>query len=235
MELRADVSEVKEEVESSSVAAVTLGAVAMAGALLSPFAIAYGQLMFVPVLTLVAGVLCYSILENRRSKSFLKKWALISTVIAAITGGWAFAETKFRNDVYYDAGGKFAQQWLQYISDGKRELAFEMTINEGYRQLETMDLVEYYKSDLKAQMALLAFYERPGMKPVLKRASRAKWKYFSPRGIVKTQLGEVVKVCVQDTSGVKPLNFIVSLMRSTKETTDPSMACWYVMEVEVEV
>ena len=235
MELRADAADLKEDVESSSVVVPFLGFIAILGALLSPLAIAYGQLMFAPIVTLIAGVLCYIMLEKRRSKSFLKKCVLLCSVVAGITGGWSFAETKFRNDVYYNTAGEFAEEWLQLVSEGKRELAFEMTINEGYRQLETMDLVEFYNADMKARAALEVFFDRPGAKAAMKRGKNAKWQYFSPRGIIKTQLGDVVKVAVHDVSGAKPMSFIVSLMRSTKETTDPNLACWYVMEVDVEV
>lgn len=235
MELRADVADQKEDGESSSVVVPVLGFLAIAGAFLCPLAIAYGQLMFAPVLTLIIGGACFVMLEKRHSNSFLKKCALASVIVAGVTGGWSFAETKFRNDAYYHTAGDFAEEWLQYISEGKRELAFEMTINEGYRQLESMDLVEFYNADMKARAALEIFFERSGVKAVMKRGNNAKWEYFSPRGIIKTQLGDVVKVAVRDVSGSKPVTFIVSLMRSTKETTDPKLACWYVMEVDVEV
>lgn len=235
MELRADAADLKEDGESSSVFVPFLGFLAIVGALLSPLAIAYGQLMFAPVLTLLTGAACFVMLEKRRSKSFFKKCVLAAVIVAGLTGGWSFAETKFRNDVFYNTAGDFAEEWLQFISDGKRELAFEMTINEGYRQLESMDLVEFYNADMKARAALEVFFERPGVKAVIKRGKNAKWEYFSPRGIIKTQLGDVVKVAVRDMSGSKPVTFIVSLMRSNKETTDPKMACWYVMEVDVEV
>lgn len=235
MELRADVADQKDDGESSSLVVPVLGFLAIVGAFLCPLAIAYGQLMFAPVLTLVIGGASFVMLEKRRSKSFLKKCVLAAVIVAGLTGGWSFAETKFRNDVYYHTAGDFAEEWLQYISEGKRELAFEMTINEGYRQLESMDLIEFYNSDLKARAALEIFFERPGVKAVMKRGNNAKWEYFSPRGIIKTQIGDVVKVAVRDVSGSKPVTFIVSLMRSTKETTDPNLACWYVMEVDVEV
>lgn len=235
MELRAEAADLKEDVESSSMLVPFLGFATLAGALLSPLAIAYGQLLFAPILTVVSGVTCYLLMEKRKSKSFLKVCVLFGTVVACITGSWALAETKFRNDVYYTTAGKFAEKWLGSISEGKRELAFEMTINEGYRQLESMDLVEFYNADMKARSALEIFFARPGLKAVMKRGKNAKWVYFSPRGIIKTQLGDVVKVAVQDISGSKPVTFIVSLMRSTKETTDPKFACWYVMEVDVEV
>lgn len=235
MELRAEAADLKEDVESSGMLVPFLGFITLAGTLLSPFAVAYGQLMFAPIITLLTGVICYSLLEKRRSKSFLKTCVLFGTVTACITGGWSFAETKFRNDVFYNTAGKFAEKWLTDVSQGKRELAFEMTINEGYRQLETMDLVAFYNADMKARAAMEVFFARPGCKAVVKRGKDAKWQYFSPRGIIKTQLGDVVKVAVQDISGAKPVTFVVALMRSTKEINDPSFACWYVMEVEVEV
>lgn len=235
MELRADAADQKEDVESSSVFVPFLGFLAIVGALLCPLAIAYGQLMFAPVLTMFTGVACYFMLEKRRSKSFLKKCVLAAVIVAGLTGGWSFAETKFRNDVYYNTAGAFAEEWLQFISEGKRELAFEMTINEGYRQLESMNLTEFYDADMKARAALEIFFDRPGAKAVMKRGNNAKWEYFSPRGIIKTQLGDVVKVAVRDVSGSKPVTFVVSLMRSTTETTDPKLACWYVMEVDIEV
>ncbi|MBN8604578.1 MAG: hypothetical protein J0M26_26465, partial [Planctomycetes bacterium] len=157
MELRAEAADLKEDVESSGMLVPFLGFITLAGTLLSPFAVAYGQLMFAPIITLLAGVICYSLLQKRRSKSFLKTCVLFGTVTACITGGWSFAETKFRNDVYYNTAGKFAERWLGDVSQGKRELAFEVTINEGYRQLETMDLVAFYNADMKARAAMEVF------------------------------------------------------------------------------
>lgn len=235
MELRSEIADPKEELDSGSLAAPGLGLLSLAMGLLSPLAIFYGPLMFAPVIALFTGLVSYAIFERERTKSFLKKCVLVSTAVAGITGGWSFAETKFRNDVYYQSAGKFAEEWMQYLTQGKRELAFEMTINEGYRQLASMNLQEFYNSDMKARSALEMLFERPGVKAAMKRGPNAKWKYFSPRGIIKTQLGDVVKVAVQDTSSKRPVNFIVSLMRSTKETTDPTLACWYIMDVEVEV
>lgn len=235
MQLREDVVGSREESEPASVVIALLGIVSLIMAILSPLAIAYGQLMFAPIISLVTGIVCFVLMERSRSTSILKRIVLISSAVAGITGGWSFAETKFRNDIYYNTAGKFAEQWLAFVSTGQREVAFEMTINEGYRQLATMDLVEYYNSDQRARSALEMFYTRAGMKAAVRRGPNAKWVYFSPRGIVRTQLGDVVKVAVQDVSGTRPVSFVVSLMRSTKETVDPKLACWYVMDIEIEL
>lgn len=235
MQLREDVVGSREETEPTSVVVVFLGIVSLVMALLSPLAIAYGQLMFAPIISLITGVVCFVLLERSRSTSILKKIVLISSAVAGITGGWSFAETKFRNDIYYSTAGKFAEQWLASVSTGQREVVFEMTINEGYRQLATMDLVDFYNSDQRARSALELFYSKAGMKAAVRRGPKAKWVYFSPRGILHTQLGDVVKVAVQDVSGTRPVSFVVSLMRSTKETVDPKLACWYVTDIEVEM
>ena len=235
MQLREDVVGTREDAEPTSVVVAFLGVVSLVMAVLSPLAIAYGQLMFAPIISLVTGIVCFVLMERSRSTSILKKIVLVSSTVAFITGGWSFAETKFRNDIYYNTAGKFAEQWLANVSAGKREVAFEMTINEGYRQLATMDLVEFYNTDQRARSALELLDSKAGMKAAVRRGPNAKWVYFSPRGILLTQLGEVVKVSVQEVSGTRPVSFVVSLMRSTKETVDPKLACWYVMDIEVEM
>ncbi len=234
MRITADVVVDKEATESSNVVAILLGIASLITAIFAPLAISYGQAMFLPILSFITGVISYFLLNRNSSNSFMKSLLVAACSVSGLAGAWSLTETKMRNDIYYQQAGTIAEEWLTIVSSGNRELAFEMTINEGYRQLETMDLAKYYNSDMNARSALELFYSKPAMKAAQRRGADAKWKYLSPRGIIKSQLGDLVKVAVRDTSGARPVTIIVSIMRNTKETNDPKLACWHVLEAEIE-
>jgi hypothetical protein len=212
----------------------TLAVLSLLASFFSPLAILFTQMLFLPFIALAAGVIAIFLLKDVKSTRTALPLAVVGVLISCTFGAWGAAQTKFKYDFYYRTAADYGEKWMKMLADDNREEAFEMHLNEGYRQLDMVDLKAFYSSDAKARSAMEIFYDRPGMAAIQKRGTGANWKYAGRRGIKKIPYGDAVKIAMRDDSGPRPLTVIVTFVRNPGETADNTLACWNVQDVEVE-
>lgn len=212
----------------------TLAVLALFASFFSPLAVLYTQMLFLPFIAMGAGVIAIFLLKDVKSKRTALPLAVVGVLISCTFGAWGAAQTKFKYDFYYRTAEAYGEKWMKMLAENNREEAFEMHLNEGYRQVDTVDLKAFYSSDAQARSAMEIFYDRPGMAAIEKRGSEANWKYVGRRGIRKIPYGDAVKVAMRDESGPRPLTVIITFVRNPGETADNTLACWNVQDVEVE-
>jgi hypothetical protein len=87
-----------------------------------------------------------------------RRLAVMGMLLATLFGSGAVGRLMSRDWVVTARGRQFAHDWIQAVIEGRREVAYEMSLPPPQRQTRGIDLVEYYGSDPEKNDALQRYF-----------------------------------------------------------------------------
>lgn len=125
----------------------------------------------------------------------------IGLFCAILFGVWGYSERHFKHQTMSSQAIKFANAWLDLISEGNLELAVEMQAHPARRQPESMPLEDYYVRSESAIRTMTEFKEQDPIDKLIKLTKKPQWELAGEPYVYQIYGREMTETIWKDITG----------------------------------
>jgi hypothetical protein len=225
--------DVERPFRPSSLLALALG-------VLSVGVLATIQLIILPIVA--ACVAVYALRPSRvpNVKPAGKSFALLGLALALLFGSWSLTYAQLRSSHLVSGAEAFAQEWLDLLGRGRREIAYELTLPQRQRQLKNMSLERYYAvSNKEVNQQFSSFVTMEAPQAIINAKGKPIWKSAGVASIYRQYDSDYIDLRMIDATDTISRPLIITLTRSPwvdsegeADWTKPRQ--WHVRQVSYE-
>jgi hypothetical protein len=152
------------------------GIVALVLGLLSISALAGTAMLGVPLLGVLVGLFALRPDQNAEARTGGRLPALIGLVLSLFFGSWGGAHHATRHHFVTAEAERFGLEWLTLLSEGRKEVAHELTQPAGSRQIHAVPLEAYYAQQVDPTSPFQEFLANGPVESILKAGDRCRWE-----------------------------------------------------------
>jgi len=218
-------AEVERPFRPSGIVAFLLGAI-------SSITIFSSSLLLLPAAAVLFGLYALRPARAGQNRPVGRLPAMLGIILALFFGSWSWSYFSAREALLTEQASGFAQQWLEILAAGEKEVAFELTKPKALRQMSDMSLGDFYSSaNQPALEELDSFATQPAVSAVINTSQKPEWVFVETRFTDSQDIQDMVGMVFSDATGQVP-PVVITMSRSTDYTEDELLPDlprqWYV-------
>lgn len=192
----------------SSLLALVLG-------LLSVGVLATIYLIVVPIVAIAVAIFALRPSRVAHVRPAGRSLAIAGLVLALLFGSWGVTYSQMRQSHLVHGAEVFAQEWLDLLGRGKREIAYELTLPQLQRQLKNMSLERYYAvSNKEKNQQFGSFITMETPQAIYDAKGKPIWQATGALAIYRQHDSDYVDLRMVDTTGTIKRPLVLTLVRS---------------------
>lgn len=191
------------------------GLVALLLGVVSAGAVATMQMIVVPILAVA--IACYALrpAKGAHVQPAGRGLAVVGMCLALLFGSWGYGYFKVRESQLASGSAVFAENWLNVLGEGKREIAYELTQPRHQRQIQNMPLKTYYGlNNPEVHQQYEQFMSQEAPQSVFDAKGKPKWRAAGVTNIYRLYDQDYVSMRMIDTTGAISRPVVVTICRS---------------------
>ena len=191
------------------------GLISLVLALVSGAALASSSLLVLPVMAILAGLIALRPAKDKALQPSGRALAVCGIGLALLFGSWSYAYFSMKRSFLTERSRQFAEDWLVVLRHELPQMAFELTLPAGSRQLSTMPLAEYYSpKNPPAYEQFDAFQTRPLAAAVINAKTDPEWEFTGVIGSYHQYISDYTVLRFEDKTGtIGPIQVTLSCSR----------------------
>lgn len=204
-----------------------LAIVALFASLFGGLVMLNSDLIAVPLIGVVLGVIAYVQIARSQALSG-NAVALAAVLLGVLFAAWSQTNLRLRDRYFYDVGSQVARQYLKVLGEGKMLEALELTKPEGERQVSGASLEEYYANVNEMVKERVDGYRTdPAVRKVIDLGPKAEWQLA--QGVRNLRYYKEIHVLVRMVDTVSRQEVDVTLARGYGD----GIGSWHILQTKL--